>query len=116
MTYMCDAYDALNEETNRDLMRFHRKLAPFKLTFALNGSSTNVTQQLSELALVLARRIRKIGIASLLLPDAGKRSLESSFLRADGFGIPYSVVLNDKTLSDGILGIRNRDTTLKVWI
>lgn len=111
---MCDAYDSLNEETSRELMRFHRKLAPYKVTFAVNGSSASTTQQLSELALVLARKIRKIGIACLLLPDAGKRSLESNFLRADAFGVPYTVVLNDKTLTDGILGIRNRDTTLKV--
>lgn len=31
-------------------------------------------------------------------------------------GIPYCIVLNDGTTKNGILGLRNRNTTLKVRI
>jgi len=109
---MCDAYDQINEETNRDLLRFHRKLAPFKITFAICGNTSNITKDLSDLALVLARKIRKLHISCLLLP--GKMTLEASYTRADAMGIPYTMVLNDATLNDGIIGVRSRDTTLKV--
>lgn len=114
LVYMCDAFDPINEDACRDMMRFHRKLAPFKVTFAASATTASVSKELTDLALVLARKIRKAGIPCLLLPDIAKTSLESNFSRADAMGIPYTVVMNDKTLTDGIIGIRSRDTTLKV--
>lgn len=76
----------------------------------------SVGEELSQLAFYLAKQIRGKGISTLLLPDLAKKSLESQFLRNDELGIPYTVVINDSTLKNGIIGLRSRDTTLKVLI
>lgn len=55
-----------------------------------------------------------MGISTLLLPDVARKSLESQFARNDELGIPYTAVLNDTSLKNGIVGLRSRDTTLKV--
>lgn len=114
MAYLCDAYDPINEETDRESMRLHRKLAPYKISLACSSTETENRSELYELGLVLIRDIKKVGISTLLLPDCTKKSLQAQFLRNDAFGTPYTIVLNDKTLKDGILGLRNRDTTLEV--
>jgi DNA polymerase gamma 2 len=62
----------------------------------------------------LTKQLRGAGISTLLLPDMAKKSLESQFSRNDELGIPYTVVLNDASLKNGIVGLRSRDTTLKV--
>ncbi|XP_068084430.1 DNA polymerase subunit gamma-2, mitochondrial [Anabrus simplex] len=113
-TFLCDAYD----ETTflglpREIMRFHRKLAPYKASFAAASSSASVSEELSQLALYLTRELRSCGILTLLLPDVAKKSLESQFIRNDELGIPYTAVLNDSSLKTGIIGLRSRDTTLK---
>ena len=76
--------------------------------------AASVGEELSELSLYLTKQLRNIGISTLLLPDVAKKSLESQFARNDEMGIPYTVVLNDATLRNGIVGMRSRDTTLKV--
>jgi DNA polymerase gamma 2 len=64
----------------------------------------------------LTKQLRSVGISTLLLPDMAKKSLESQFSRNDELGIPYTVVLNDASLKNGIVGLRSRDTTLKVSV
>lgn len=36
------------------------------------------------------------------------------FFRFDEMAVPYTIVLNNKALNSGIVGLRNRDTTLEV--
>nr|CAD7460102.1 unnamed protein product [Timema tahoe] len=111
-TFLCDSHDEVRlSGVPKEVMRFHRKLAPYKLAFSASSSSTS--EELSQLAVYLTRQLRKAGVSTLLLPDVAKRSQESQFLRNDEMGVPYTAVLNDNTLKTGILGLRSRETTLK---
>jgi len=51
-----------------------------KIPFYLIAGKTQ-GETLSELALMLARRLRKAGVSVLLLPDVVKKSLESQYAR-----------------------------------
>jgi DNA polymerase gamma 2 len=84
--------------------------------FALIRAAASVGEELSQLALYLTKQLRGVGISTLLLPDIAKKSLESQFSRNDELGVPYTVVLNDTSLKNGIIGLRSRDTTLKVSV
>lgn len=50
----------------------------------------------------------------MIAPNIAKKSLESQFTDFDCLGIPYTAVLNESTLEDGILGLRSIETTLEV--
>jgi Glycyl-tRNA synthetase (class II) len=77
-------------------------------------TDASIGEELSQLSLYLTKQLQNVGISTLLLPDVAKKSQESLFSRNDELGIPYTVVLNDATLKNGILALRSRDTTLKV--
>ncbi|KAK7788801.1 hypothetical protein R5R35_010912 [Gryllus longicercus] len=114
ITFLCDAYDeSTSMNLSREVMRFHRKIAPYKASFSISSSTTSTCSDLCELAEFLTKQLRSVGISTLLLPDASKKSLESQFVRNDEIGIPYTVVMNDSTLKNGIIALRSRDTTLK---
>lgn len=55
-------------------------------------------------------------MSSLLLPSASKLNLDIQYQQYDQLGVPYTVVLNENSLKNGIIQLRNRDTTLKVRI
>nr|CAD7407973.1 unnamed protein product [Timema cristinae] len=113
-TFLCDSHDEVQlSDVPKEVMRFHRKLAPYKLAFSASSSSSATSEELSQLATYLTRQLRKAGVSTLLLPDVAKRSQESQFLRNDEMGVPYTAVLNDNTLKTGILVLRSRETTLK---
>ncbi|KAF4528063.1 hypothetical protein B566_EDAN012025 [Ephemera danica] len=112
LTFLCDAL----EERNSDqiVLALHRKLAPYKIAFAAAPSGNiSIGQDIADLAGFLARVLRQAGVSTMLLPDLGKKSLESQLVRYDELGVPYCVVLNEGSLKNGILALRNRDTTLK---
>lgn len=60
-------------------------------------------------------KLKKTGVSTLIAPNIAKKSLESQFTDVDCLGIPYTAVLNESTLEDGILGLRSIETTLEVW-
>lgn len=71
-------------------------------------------EQLKQLAQYLAKQLRTKKVATLLLPSAQRDSLEVQWNRFDQMGVPYQVLLNERTLKNGIVQLRSRDTTLKV--
>lgn len=58
--------------------------------------------------------LRQNGLSALLLPDMAKKSLDFQLARNDEIGIPFTIVLSDSTLTDGIIRLYSRETTLKV--
>lgn len=111
---LCDSYDEpFFQDKLRPLWRFHRKLAPYKLSFALTGSTQSILNELNDLGLYLCKQLRTNHVSTLFLPSASKSTLDSQYVQYDQLGIPYTVVLNERTLKDGIGSLRNRDTTLK---
>ena len=112
--FLCDAYEKLNENTDREMLRFSKAIAPYKVSFAGNWITSDNVQNLKELTLLLAKKIKQLGIPVLLLPDIGQITIEKHLIRNDALGIPYTIILNNSTLKDGIITLRSRDTTLEV--
>lgn len=76
-------------------------------------TAKSVTDELKDLAVYLCRQLRKNHISCLYLPSSYKNTLDSQWKQYDQMGIPYNVLLNENTLKNGIIYLRNRDTTLK---
>ncbi|XP_050425367.1 DNA polymerase subunit gamma-2, mitochondrial-like isoform X4 [Adelges cooleyi] len=99
MVFLCDGYaDLPYHNERRETFRFHRKIAPYKITFAASLSSLG---------------LKKSGVSTLLAPNIAKKSLETQFTDADCLGIPYTAVLSESTLENGIMGLRSIETTLE---
>ncbi|XP_044760094.1 DNA polymerase subunit gamma-2, mitochondrial [Coccinella septempunctata] len=112
---LCDAYEEpVFQGEKRPLLRFHRKIAPFKISFSLPSSSnTELFKELQGLALYLTKLLRNNYITTLLLPSNARKTLDAQYKQYDELGIPFNVHLNEATLKDGIAWLRSRDTTLK---
>ncbi|KAJ8931380.1 hypothetical protein NQ314_015716 [Rhamnusium bicolor] len=111
---ICDAFEEpLFQEKPREMLRFHRKLAPYKISFGVTGSNVSTVSELNDLALYLCKQLRTNHISTLLLPSSWRHTLEAQYKQYDQLGIPYNVVLNENTLKNGIAQLRSRDTTLK---
>ncbi|XP_044253326.1 DNA polymerase subunit gamma-2, mitochondrial [Tribolium madens] len=111
---VCDAYDEpMFQDKERPLLRFHRKLAPYKISFSVPSGVMSVTNELKDLAIYLCRQLRKSHISCLYLPSSYKNTLDSQWRQYDQLGVPYNVLLNANTLKNGIVLLRSRDTTLK---
>ncbi|XP_063915964.1 DNA polymerase subunit gamma-2, mitochondrial [Zophobas morio] len=111
---LCDAYDEpIFQDNPRPLLRLHRKLAPYKISFSVPSGSKSLVDELKDLALYICRQLRKNHVSCLLLPSSYKSTLDSQWRQYDQTGIPYNVLLNENTLKTGIAQLRSRDTTLK---
>jgi len=53
---------------------------------------------------------------TLLLPKMRDEPVESSIASNNEIGVPFTVVLTDDSLSDGIVQLYSRETTIKVRI
>lgn len=113
-TYLADAYkERSRQEIMKTILHLHPKLAPFKVSLVLSATGVGMLPQLRELALHITKELRLEGVSLLYLTDSGQQSLDQQFTRHDELGIPYNIILNDNTLTTGMAGLRNRDTTLK---
>lgn len=111
---LCDAYDEPDFQGKpRVLLRLHRKLAPYKISFAVTATQSSITDELGSLALYICKQLRTEHISSLLLPSAVRNTLDLQWNQYDQLGVPFTVVLNEGTLKNGISLLRSRDTTLK---
>lgn len=111
---ICDAYDqSAYKGISRTLLRFHRKLAPYRISFAISTSTYSLIPELSDLALYLTKQLRANQVSTLYIPSSSKLSLEAQWRQYDEMGIPYNIILNENTLKNGICLMRSRDTTLK---
>jgi len=70
--------------------------------------------ELRQLSIYLGLNLKKSGISTLIAPNIAKKSLDSQFTELDCLGVPYTAVLNESTLEDGIVGLRSIETTLEV--
>ncbi|XP_077980683.1 DNA polymerase subunit gamma-2, mitochondrial-like [Glandiceps talaboti] len=113
LAYLLDAHQEKERSDKgklrtRQLLRFHTRIAPFKVAVV----PVKNTRDLREISEHLARDLRKAGVNTLYVCEP-QTSLEQQFIRFDEMGVPFTVVINEKTLKNGIIAMRNRDTTLK---
>jgi glycyl-tRNA synthetase len=104
LTFMCDAYD--EEEVAgrpRTVLRLHPRLAPVKAAvLPLVGKNGDMVEK----ARALYKELRRVMSAEYDADAAiGKR-----YRRQDEIGTPWALTIDDQTLEDDTITLRDRDT------
>jgi len=104
LTFMCDAYD--EEEVagrQRTVLRLHPRLAPVKAAvLPLVGKNAEMVEK----AQALYKELRRVMSAEYDADAAiGKR-----YRRQDEIGTPWGLTIDDRTLEDGTITLRDRDS------
>ncbi len=102
LTVLFDAYhkEVLENDT-REVLKLHPYLAPFKCAVL-----PLVKKYHSELAKEVYEKLSKEFMVSY--DEAG--SIGKRYRRQDAIGTPYSITIDDNTINEGMVTIRNRDT------
>ena len=111
LTVLCNAYtkETLTDGTTREVMKFTPALAPYKVTVL-----PLVKKFHSEKALELYKELSK---HFMTMYDEGG-NIGKRYRRSDVIGVPFAVTIDDETLNNQTVTVRDRDTmeqiTLKV--
>ncbi len=111
LTILCDSYreEELEDGTTREVMKFHPFLAPYKVTIL-----PLVKKYHSEKAMELYKELSKNYM--VYYDEAG--SIGKRYRRSDALGTPLAITIDENTLNEGTVTIRDRDTmkqeTLKI--
>ncbi len=103
LAILCDAYErqVLENGTEREVLHLIPALAPFKATIlplVKKAHGNKASEIYSEL-------LRDFYVS---YDDAG--SIGKRYRRCDAIGVPFCITVDDETINDGIVTIRNRDT------
>ena len=103
LAVMCDAYDEeiLDDGSKREVMHFHPALAPYKVAIL-----PLVKKYHSEMALELKERLQK----SFMCSYDETASIGKRYRRQDAIGTPFCITVDDDTLHNGTVTVRDRDT------
>ena len=111
LTLLCNAYtnETLTDGTTREVMKFTPALAPYKVTVL-----PLVKKFHSEKALELYKELSKHFM--IMYDESG--NIGKRYRRSDVIGVPFAVTIDDETLNNQTVTVRDRDTmeqiTLKV--
>ncbi|XP_038064582.1 DNA polymerase subunit gamma-2, mitochondrial-like isoform X2 [Patiria miniata] len=114
LALLLDAYqekertDSKGQKINhRMVLRLHVKLAPIKVAvLPIKG-----TKEIIEICEYLAKELRKGSISCHRVNELGP-VIGQHVARFDEMGIPFVVLLSDKTLKTGVVRMRHRDTMI----
>ncbi len=109
LTVLCDAYEEekLEDNTTREVMHFHPYLAPYKiavLPLVKKYHSEKAQEIYQELSKYFMTAYDETG-------NIGKR-----YRRQDVIGTPYCITIDDNTLKENTVTIRNRDTMKQITL
>ncbi|MDD4298056.1 MAG: glycine--tRNA ligase [Bacilli bacterium] len=109
LVILCDAYkeETLENGEIREIMKFHPFIAPYKVTVL-----PLIKKLHSETAKKIYAEISKSFMASY--DDAG--NIGRRYRRSDAIGTPFCITVDDETINNGTVTIRNRDTMEQVTI
>ena len=104
LAFLCDAYDEeVVADRPRTLLRLHPRLAPVKAAvLPLVGKDTAMVEQ----ARGLYEELRKAMSAEY--DDAA--AIGKRYRRQDEIGTPWALTIDEQTLADGTVTLRDRDT------
>ena len=107
LTFLCDAYDEeVVADRPRTVLRLHPRLAPVKAAvLPLIGKDTGMVEQ----ARGLYRDLRRSMSAEY--DDAA--AIGKRYRRQDEIGTPWALTIDEQTLADGTVTLRDRDTLLQ---
>ena len=109
LTVLCDAYakEILEDGSEREVMHFHPFLAPYKVAVL-----PLVKKYHSEKAMEVYKNLSKYFMTSYdETGNIGKR-----YRRCDVVGTPYAITIDDETINNGTVTVRDRDTMEQVTI
>ncbi|XP_045529608.1 DNA polymerase subunit gamma-2, mitochondrial [Pieris brassicae] len=103
--------DGMSNQNKDGYLRLHYKMAPYKISFALNTMDNKTFDTLKELAAFLHNKITLAQIKSLL--PTFSHPLQLQIEENLKIGVPYTAILNEETLTNGIFHLLNSSTMLK---
>lgn len=103
LAIVCDAYEEENLENgeSREVMHLHPVLAPYKVA-VLPLNKKYHSEKAEEIYQTLSKRFMTS------YDETG--SIGKRYRRADAIGTPYAITIDDETINNGTVTIRNRDT------
>lgn len=103
LAILCNAYDEelLEDGTTREIMHFLPSIAPYKVAIL-----PLVKKYHSEYARELKETLSKNFMC--MYDESG--SIGKRYRREDAIGTPFCITVDDETLNNNIVTIRNRDT------
>ena len=106
---LCDSYDeeVLEDGTTREVMHFHPALAPYKIAIL-----PLVKKRHKKLAEEIKEKLQKNFMC--MYDETG--SIGKRYRRQDAIGTPYCLTVDDETLNNGTVTIRNRDTMEQITL
>ena len=111
LTVLCDAYheEQLEDGSTREVMKFHPYLAPYKACVL-----PLVKKYHGKKAIEIYKELSK----SFMVTYDESGSIGKRYRREDVMGTPYCITVDDDTINNNTVTIRNRDTmeqeTIKV--
>ncbi|XP_066521441.1 DNA polymerase subunit gamma-2 [Hoplias malabaricus] len=95
----------------RKVLKLHPTLAPVKIALDMGRGSTSELRQVCE---GLLQEFLEAGISAWPgYMDTAPSSLESLHAKYDEMGVLFTVMISESTLENGLLLVRNRDTTIR---
>lgn len=96
------------EDEQRCVMRFNPIVAPYKCTVLPIVSGEEINRIVDEIAADQLENNITVRV------DKSTASLGRRYARADEIGVPFAVTVDFRTLSDGTVTLRERDSTMQI--
>ena len=109
LTILCNAYteEKMEDGTTREILKLHPYLAPYKVTIL-----PLIKKYHSNKALELYQKKKKKFMCSY--DDAG--NIGKRYHRSDIIGTPFVITVDDETINNNTITLRDRDTTEQITL
>ena len=109
LTILCDAYteEKMEDGTTREILKLHPYLAPYKVTIL-----PLIKKYHSNKALEIYQKLQKKFMCSY--DDAG--NIGKRYHRSDIIGTPFVITVDDETINNNTVTLRDRDTTEQITL
>lgn len=109
LTILCDAYteEKMEDGTTREILKLHPYLAPYKVTVL-----PLIKKYHSDKALEIYQKLQKKFMCSY--DDAG--NIGKRYHRSDIIGTPFVITVDDETINNDTVTLRDRDTTEQITL
>ena len=109
LTILCNAYteEKMEDGTTREILKLHPYLAPYKVTIL-----PLIKKYHSNKALEIYQKLQKKFMCSY--DDAG--NIGKRYHRSDIIGTPFVITVDDNTINNNTVTLRDRDTTEQIAI
>ena len=109
LAILCDAYheEELEDKTTREIMKFHPAIAPYKLAVL-----PLIKKYHQEKAMKIYKQLSK----NFMVNYDESGNIGKRYRRQDIMGTPFVLTVDDETLNNNTVTIRNRDTMEQITL